>query len=153
MSFLVGLWFGSYVRYIPFSIVSILVLCALGLTWCERQGRVASKRSLILYACLLCGVGYWNVGEWQNSESALLQKAGEQEVLLSGVIADPVQHAPGRMTMLVDVMSIGEEAKKRVVQGKLRLTWRNPNTAVYRGDAITVRTRPGAVWYAQSWRI
>jgi len=141
VSFLVGLWFGSYVRYIPFSIVSILVLCAIGLTWCERQGWLTSKRGLILYACLLCGVGYWNVGEWQNSASALLQKAGEQEVLLSGVIADPVQHGPGRMTMLVDVMSIGEEAQKRVVQGKLRLTWRNPNAAVYRGDTITVRTR------------
>ena len=141
MSFLVGLWFGSYVRSLPFSLVTILILCAIGLTWCERRGRLIPRRGLLLYACLLFGVAYWNVGDWHQSSNALLTQAGEQEVWLSGLIAEPVRHAPGRVTMLVEVASLGEAPNQRMVRGKLRLTWRDPQSAVFRGDAITVRTR------------
>ncbi len=141
MSFLIGLWLGSYLRYIPISIISILVVCAIGLTWCERQGTLTSKRSFILYGCLLVGLGYWTLSDWERAPSGLLQLAGKEEVLLSGVIAEPVQHAPGRMTMLVDVAAIGEGATKKIVQGFLRLTWRDPSRAVHRGDTMTVRAR------------
>lgn len=95
----------------------------------------------MLFACLLFGVGYWNIAEWRQSPSVLLDHTSEGEVLLVGVIGEPVQHAPGRMMMLVDAIAIGEGPNRQVVQGKLRLTWRNPNRPLYQGDTIQVRTR------------
>ena len=141
MSFLGGLCLGSFLRYLPISIITLLVLCALGLTWYERQGKLVFHRSLVLYACLLCGVGYWTVSESPPSTSPLLAIAGDHHVRLHGVIAEPVQHAPGRMTMLVDLMSIEKEATQHRVQGTLRLTWRDPDITVYRGDVLTVTAR------------
>lgn len=139
VSFLLGLWLGSYLPYIPFFVMTILIGFAIGLTWCERKDRITSQTSLILYVCLLAGVGYWAIGEWGKSSTVLLSTTGEEEVLLSGIVAEPVQHAPGRMTMLVHVTSLGESEMKKKVQGLLRLTWREPNVAVHRGDDITVR--------------
>jgi len=141
VSFLTGLWLGSYLQYIPISLTITLILCAIGLTWCERQAELTSKRSLILYVCLLAGVGYWTIGDWVKSSHVLLQSTGKEKVVVSGIIAEPVQHAPGRMTMLVNVTAIGEGATKKMVQGSLRLTWRNPNGVVHRGDEITIRAR------------
>lgn len=132
---------GSYLQYIPISLTIILILCALGLTWCERQIGLTFNRSLILYVCLLAGVGYWTIGDWVKSSPVLLSSTGEENVVVSGIIAEPVQHAPGRMTMLVDVIAIGEGRTKKMVPGSLRLTWRDPNGVVHRGEEISVRAR------------
>ncbi|MDA1302979.1 MAG: DNA internalization-related competence protein ComEC/Rec2 [Nitrospirae bacterium] len=141
VSFLLGLWLGSYLPYIPFFVMTIFIGLAIGLTWCERKDGLTSQTSLILYVCLLAGVGFWTIGEWGKSSMVLLSTAGEEEVWLSGLVAEPVQHAPGRMTMLVQVISIGEGEMKKKVQGLLRLTWREPDAHVHRGDDITVRAR------------
>ncbi len=141
MFFLLGLCLGSYFLYIPFLVITILVGLAIGLTLCERKDRLTPTTGLILYVCLLVGVGYWAIGEWGKSSTILISTAGEEEVLLSGMVGAPVQHAPGRMTMLVHVTSIGEGETKKKVQGLLRLTWREPDASVHRGNEITVRAR------------
>jgi competence protein ComEC len=141
VSFLAGLWCGSYLPYLPISILTILVLCALVLTWCECHAQLTPQKSLILYTCLLAGVGYWSFGQGAQSPLAFLKQPGEEAIFLSGVIVEPVQHSPGRVTMLVKVQTIGEGKDRQRVHGMLRLTWLDPNAAVYRGDEIQVTAR------------
>lgn len=89
----------------------------------------------------MAGVGYWAINQWDQSPRAFRHLISEQTTFLSGVIVEPVQHSPGRVTMLVSVQSIGEKNNKQPVTGILRLTWLDPQGAVYRGDEIQVKAR------------
>lgn len=129
--------------------MSLLVFVAGALSWCEKKARVSRKHGLILYACVLVGVGYWSFDAGQNNDVDLPFHVGQREVTLSGVVTAPVEHAPGRVTMIVAVESVHQNAASREVSGNLRLTWLpcqsgnecKPDTDVFRGDGITVRAR------------
>ena len=148
-AFLVGLLLGSRLFFLPLTIIILLVFVAGALSWCETKALVSRKQGLILYACVLLGVGYWLLDARQNNDVALPFQAGQQEVTLSGVVTEPVEHAPGRVTMIVAVESIAEDQTSRHVHGNLRLTWIpceagnacEPDTDVFRGDTISVRAR------------
>ena len=127
----------------------LLVFVAGALSWCEKKTLLSRKRGLILYACVLAGVGYWLFDAGQNNGVDLPFHAGQREVTLSGVVTEPVEHAPGRVTMIVAVESVKWDTASRQVRGNLRLTWRpcrfgnecEPETDVFRGDRVTVRAR------------
>ena len=143
IAFLFGLFLGSYLPFIPLTVVFILVVLAGVLTWCERKAPLSRRRGLILYAGLVLGVGYWFLGDWNTDAAELTAYAGSH-VMLSGTVVTPVAHSPDRRTMEVAVEWVQKENTRQSVQGRLRLTWRkpDPDTDVFRGDTITVlRTR------------
>lgn len=119
------------------------------MSWFEKKALIPGKQGLILYACVLAGVGYWLFDAGTNYDVDLPFHAGQREVTLSGVVTEPVEHGPGRVTMIVAVESVERDKTKRQVRGNLRLTWRpcesgnecEPATDVFRGDRITVRVR------------
>ena len=127
----------------------LLVAIAGALSSYENRALFSGKQGLILYACVLFGVGYWLLDAEQNNDVDLPFHAGQREVTLSGVVTAPVVHGPGRVTMIVAVESIGQGKMKRQVDGNLRLTWRpcltgnecEPDTEIFRGDRITFRAR------------
>lgn len=127
----------------------LLVFVAGALSWCEKKALFSAKQGLILYACVLFGVGYWLLDAGTDHDVDLPFHAGQREVTLSGVVMAPVEHGPGRVTMIVAVDSVERDAESRQFRGNLRLTWRpcrsgnecEPDTEIFRGDRITVRAR------------
>lgn len=127
----------------------LLVFVAGALSWCEKTAFFPRKQGFILYACVLVGVGYWLLHAGTNHGVDLPFQAGQEEVTLSGVVTAPVEHGPGRVTMIVAVQAIEQDTVGRRVRGNLRLTWRpckfghecEPDTDIFRGDRITVRAR------------
>lgn len=144
-----GLLLGSYLLFLPLTIVVLLVFVAGALSWCEKTAHFSKRQGLILYACVLAGLGYWLLDARTDHGVDLPFQAGRQEVTLSGVVTEPVEHGPGRMTMIVAVESVQRDTASREVRGNLRLTWRpcqlgnecEPDTDIFRGDRITVRAR------------
>ncbi len=145
MAFLIGLLLGSYLFFLPLVSLGLLIFVAGVLSWYEKQAPVPEKRGLILYACILAGVGYWSFDAGQHATADLPLHAGQEEVTFSGVVTEPVEHAPGRVTMIVAVDSVTRDSASRAVRGNLRLTWRpcrfgeacERETEVFRGDRIT----------------
>ena len=129
--------------------MSLLVFVAGVLSWSEKKAFVFRKQGLILYACVLAGLGYWLLDARTDQGVDLPFQTGRQEVTLSGVVTAPVEHGPGRMTMIVAVESAQQDAASHEVRGNLRLTWRpcksghecEPDTDIFRGDRITVSAR------------
>ncbi len=127
----------------------LLVFVAGALSWCEKKALFSAKQGLILYACVLFGVGYWLLDAGTDHDVDLPFHAGQREVTLSGVVMAPVEHGPGRVTMIVAVDSVERDTESRQFRGNLRLTWRpcrsgnecEPDTEIFRGDRITVRAR------------
>jgi len=127
----------------------LLVIAAGALTWSERNIGVTGKLGILLYACVLLGVGYWLFDAGQHHDVDLPFPAGQREVMLSGVVTEPVKHAPGRVTMIVALESVEQGKTSRQIEGNLRLTWIpckarkvcEPDTEVFRGDRLTVRAR------------
>ena len=141
VAFLLGLLSGSYLPFVPLTVVFILVLLAGVLTWCERKALLSRRSGLILYAGLVLGLGYWFLGDWNTDAAELTSYVGSDEVTLSGTVVTPVVHGRDRRTMVVAVQWVQKADTRQLVQGRLRLTWREPDADVFRGDTMTVRTR------------
>ena len=141
VAFLLGLLSGSYLPFVPLTVVFILVLLAGVLTWCERKALLSRRSGLILYAGLVLGLGYWFLGDWNTDAAELTSYVGSGDVTLSGTVVTPVVHGRDRRTMVVAVQWVQKADTRQLVQGRLRLTWREPDTDVFRGDTMTVRTR------------
>lgn len=149
VAFLFGLFLGSYLPFIPLTVVFILIVFAGVLTWYEQKPPPFRRRGLILYAGLVLGLGYWFLGDWNTDAAKLTAYVGPDDVTLSGTVVTPVVHGGDRRTMVVAVQWVQQENVRQLVQGRLRLTWREPDTDVFRGDTITVRTRlrrPFGTW-------
>ena len=141
LAFLFGLFSGSYLPFIPLTVVFILVVLAGVLTWYERKSPSFRRRGIILYAGLVLGLGYWFLGDWNTDAAALTAYVGSGDVTLSGTVVAPVVHGRDRRTMVVAVQWVQKADTRQLVQGRLRLSWRKPDTDVFQGDTITVRTR------------
>ena len=167
IAFLLGLLSGSYLPFVPLTVVFILVVLAGVLTWCEQRALLSRRCGIILYAGLVLGLGYWFLGDWNTDAAELTSYVGSDEVTLSGTVVTPVVHGRDRRTMVVAVQWVEKEGTRRLVQGRLRLTWYEaenrkkhwcapeswrkpePDTDVFRGDTMTVRTRlrrPFGTW-------
>ena len=119
-----GLLLGSYLLFLPLTIMVLLVFAAGALSRCEKKRVLSGKQGLVLYVCALLGIAYWLLGARTDQGVALPFQTGRQEVMLSGVVTAPVEHGPGRVTMIVPVESVQQDTASRDVRGNLRLTWR-----------------------------
>ncbi len=143
-AFLFGLLLGSFLPFLPCSIFLLLITGAIVLAWFERTLWLTRAQGLMLYVALLSGVGYWSAFEWAQGQPNLLELAGTGPVQVTGTVVEPVQHAPNRVIMVLEVLAIGEGADLHPAWGRLRLTWRGPDRKVVRGDhlSVTARIRP-----------
>ncbi len=132
-----GLLLGSWLSFLPLTVLVFLIVLAGALSLYEPQIPVSRAHGLILYACVLFGMGYWVFEESGNAAADLVSPTGQREVTLSGIVAAPVEHRPDRVTIIVAVQRVGQDGRS----GNLRVTWRAPDTDVFQGDRITVRAR------------
>ncbi len=136
-----GLLLGSYLSILPLTILVLLIVLAWALSRLERQALLSGSHGLLVYACALFGMGYWVLDEQKHANANVLSSLAQREATLSGIVATPVVHSPGRVTMVVAVQSAETGDASYLVSGNLRLTWREPDTEVFRGDTITVHAR------------
>ena len=141
LAFLLGLWLGSFLSFFPYTILSLVICGAFGLVLCERHSWLSLRQGSMLFGAVLAGIMFWSIDEQNHSVHVLREYAGPVPVLVKGVITQPVQHSPGRKVILVDVTAVGEDPFARPVQGRLRLTWRESESSVYRGDQIQSHVR------------
>ena len=155
--FLAGLTLGSYLPYIPVTILLQLTLAGIVLTHLERLQRLTTNRGMVLYGSLLAGLLYWTVFTWSSTGTNLLERAGHNPIMIAGTIVEPAQHAPGRTVLVVSVSQLGQGRDAQSLEGWLRLTWREPDRVFGQGDQVqfTARVRapsgtvnPGGFDYA-----
>ncbi|HJU04590.1 MAG TPA: ComEC/Rec2 family competence protein, partial [Nitrospiraceae bacterium] len=139
--FIVGLVGGSFLPYLPLTIGLLLALAALGLTVLERHGRLTARHSALLFAGLLAGVLYWTFFIWAVTPDHVPVLNGKEPTTVTGTIVEPVRHAPDRAVMVLALSHLEERGSLRAIDGRLRLTWREPDLTVREGNRITVETR------------
>ena len=135
-AFLLGLVYGSQIPFFPVVLSSLLVGAALGLNLFERAGVLDSRHALVLYAFLLAGILYWTAVS--PSPPVHHPPLNRRDILLTevvGRVVAPVQHAPGRQTVLV-------EAEEGLLDPRrVRLVWREPGSTLHQGDRISFRAK------------
>ncbi|HXV67477.1 MAG TPA: DNA internalization-related competence protein ComEC/Rec2 [Nitrospira sp.] len=132
-AFLLGLLCGSLLPYVPVAVGVLLASLAGGSSLFERTGCIESQRAWLLYLSLLSGMLYWSVAT--PPPSHVHPESSRHEVLrieIAGRISKPVQHAPGRQTILIEPDGHPSEL------GRLRLVWREPGRTLYQGDRVSV---------------
>jgi len=122
----------------------LLTLAGIVLTHLERQRRFTTDRGLLLYGSLLAGLLYWTVFTWSSTDTTLLERAGHDPISIVGTIVEPPRHAPKRTALVVSVSRLGQGHDTQSAEGRLRLTWREPDRVFGQGDEVqfTTRVRP-----------
>ncbi|HSA62107.1 MAG TPA: DNA internalization-related competence protein ComEC/Rec2 [Nitrospiraceae bacterium] len=136
VAFLLGLVSGSQIPFFPVVSFGLLAVIAIGLSLLERAGLLDSRHALILYASLLSGVFYWSAATPRQAvHQTPPNRRDINQVELVGLVTAPVQHGPGRQTVVV-------EATEGIPQsGKVRLVWREPGSTLHQGDRIAFRAK------------
>lgn len=141
LAFLAGLVIGAFLPYLPCLLLILVVVAGVGLTGLERLGRIPVRQGMALYGALLVGALYWTAYAWMENGPRLEEVTGNSPVRVTGRIVQPVGHAPARMVLVLSIMQLGEEASARLAEGRVRLTWRDPDLILRQGDVITLMAR------------
>jgi len=155
--FIAGLALGSYLPYVPVTILLLLTLVGIVLTYLEWRQWFTTSRGMLLHGSLLAGLLYWTLFTWTSTDTHLLERAGHDPVRVVGTIVEPARHAPGRTALVVSVSRLGQGRDAQPVEGRLRVTWRGPDRTFGQGDHVQFTTRvrapsgtvnPGGLDYA-----
>ncbi len=139
--FLVGLALGSYLPYLPLTILLLLILAAAATTVVERWTNLPLRSSLALYGAGLAGILAWTMAAMGGPQPHLVSIAGPDRVPIMGTIVEPVRHSGTRSVMVVSVEQVGAEGEARQVNGQVRVTWREADQDFSQGDRVTFRAR------------
>jgi len=135
-AFLLGLLCGSQIPFVPMAVLTLLAALAVGSSLLERTRLIESRQVLSLYLFLLTGVLYWHVTTPLPSHRYPLSPSPDVlQAEVAGRVSSPVQHGPGRQTVMIESDDDAAEARR------VRLVWREPDRTLYHGDRISVRAR------------
>ncbi len=157
IAFLIGLALGSYLPYLPLTILALLVVSAVILSLRERRAVLARRGGVLLYGALLGGILLWTLAAVWTQHVRPLAQAGQGPVRVVATVVEPGRQAPHRSVMVVAVEEVGAGRHARPAEGRARLTWREPDRVFLTGDRIgfTARLRapfgtvnPGGFDYA-----
>ena len=137
-AFLAGLVAGALFPYFPVALLIVLLVLILVLSFAERAGFITQSRSLSWSGALCLGMIYWTVATPSPSMYPRDEFQEEFHSEYAGRIVSLVQHAPSRMTMLVQLDASSPGISR---YGTIRLNWRDPGDAVYAGDQIVFRVK------------
>ncbi|MEK7299522.1 MAG: DUF4131 domain-containing protein, partial [Nitrospirota bacterium] len=133
VAFLSGLVAGSFLSFFPVALLFVLLVFILILSALERAGVIDLPKSFMWCAALCLGVVYWTGVTPPISGHARDGFLSGSSVEYTGRIVGLVQHAPSRLTMVVEITSSSDEGS---LTRKIKLTWRDPGDAVWAGDQI-----------------
>src|SRR5437588_11813544 len=99
--FLFGLLLGSFVPYIPLSIILLLLVAAGVLTYLEQRDRLSPRRGLFVYGSIIAGLLYWSFSVSFTAHGPLPDVGSKNPVALEGTICEPVRHGPNRAVVVL----------------------------------------------------
>jgi|CXWL01.1.fsa_nt_gi competence protein ComEC len=135
-AFLTGLVAGSFLPFFPVFLLFVLLVFILILSAVERAGVIEQPKSCMWCAALCLGVICWTVVTPPISGHARDDLSSGSSLEYMGRVVGLVQHAPSRLTMLVEITSSSEAVP---LTHRIKLTWRDPGDAVWAGDQIVFR--------------
>ena len=142
VAYLVGLWLGPFLSAFPLSFLGALLSFGLFLTWLEQRGSLSRWGGIFLFAVVVAGIGQAHWAAISKIEGPFLSALGtEHPVNLQGVIAAPVRLTPDGTILLVEAKYLMANGKAQPVQGRIRLTWRQPDTALVYGNHVSFASR------------
>jgi len=136
VAFLIGLVVGSFLPFFPVVLLFVLLVFILILSAVEGAGVIEQSRSCLWCAALCLGVIYWTEVTPPISSHTHDDLSAGPSLEYTGRIVGLVQHAPSRLTMLVQINSSSDEVSSI---HRIKLTWRDPGDAVWAGDQIVFR--------------
>ncbi len=137
-AFLAGLVAGAFFPFFPVVVLSVLLVFVLILSIAERFGILEQSRSLSWCVLLCLGVIYWIGVTPPVAPHVRDDFSAESSSEYAGRIVGLVQHAPSRLTMLVNAGATASHTSSRKI---IRLTWREAGHAVYAGDQVVFRVK------------
>ncbi len=140
-AYLVGLWFGPFLSQFPLSFLGALLSCGLLLTWLEQRRILSRWGGVLFFAVFIAGIGQAHWAVLSRVDSSLLEFSTDQPVTFQGVIDAPVRRTPDGVILLVEVESIMSNGQADPTEGRVRLSWREPNVSLVYGDHVNVRAR------------
>lgn len=142
VAYLVGLWLGPFLSIFPLSLLGAFLGFGLFLTWLEQRGSLSRWGGVVLFAFLMAGMGQAHWVAISKIESPLLSALGtEYPVKIQGVIVAPVRQTPDGVILLVESKDFIANGGAQPVQGRIRLTWRQPDTALVYGNRVSFTAR------------
>ncbi|MEK7870154.1 MAG: hypothetical protein AAB271_07430, partial [Nitrospirota bacterium] len=104
-AFLTGLVAGSFLPFFPVFLLFVLLVFILILSAVERAGVIEQPKSCMWCAALCLGVICWTVVTPPISGHARDDLSSGSSLEYMGRVVGLVQHAPSRLTMLVEITS------------------------------------------------
>jgi len=137
LAFAGGLLLGSYVPYIPVTIICVVSCLALILTILEKRERLDTAHAMVLFGSLLVGILYWFVAvEGITKSAVVLDEERPVPRSLTGRIVAPVRQGMDRLVLIVKL----DKSSELSPQPKfIQLTWRHPDRMLLQGDRIGVK--------------
>ena len=86
--FLFGLLLGSFVPYLPLSIVIILLATAGLLTYFEQRGTLSRRHGLFVYGSIVAGLFYWSFDASLTAHEPFAHMVSKNPVALEGTICE-----------------------------------------------------------------
>ena len=139
--FLFGLLLGSFVPYIPLSIVIILLTTAGLLTYGEQRGMLSRRHGFLVYGSILVGLFYWSFDASLTAHAPFRHLGSNDAVTLAGTICEPVRHGPNRAVVVLCVPESQPGGEASEVHGRVRLIWREPDQSLREGETVSTTTR------------
>jgi competence protein ComEC len=140
--FLAGLCIGSFIPFFPLALLALLLAVALALTLGERLAWIDSRHAAWLYAALLAGCLYWTLDVPTPSDHQ--PPPSRRDAMLTDVVGRieaPVQHAPGRRTVVLAVERVTPAPVGLRRPDRIKLVWREPDTVLLQGDRVALRAK------------
>ena len=141
IAYLVGLWLGPFLSFFPIAFLGALLSFGLFLTWLEQCGLLSRWGGIFLFAVVVAGLGQAHWAAISKIESPLLAALTEQPVNIQGVISAPVRRTPEGVILLVESKYLIVNGESQPVQGRIRLSWREPESALTYGNRVSFTAR------------
>lgn len=139
--FLFGLLLGSFVPYIPLSIVIILLGIAGVLTYFEQRGTLSRRHGLFVYGSIVAGLFYWSFDASLAAHGPFAHMMSKEPVAFGGTICEPVRHGPNRTVVVLCVPEPKHAREAGEPHGRVRVTWREPDRSLLQGEPVSVTAR------------
>ncbi len=141
VAYLTGLWLGLFLSVFPLSLLGALLSFGLFLTWFEQRGWLSRWGGFLLFSLTVVGIGHAHWASMVGIDQNLVPLFDKGPVTLQGVIVAPVRQTPDGLVLVVAATRhiIHEDAQ--VLQGRIRLKWREPARSLVYGEHVEFTAR------------
>lgn len=134
---LLGLVLGSYLPYVPFLTLLLVMLIGAMVIVFEWLGRLTGRQGTLLFAAMLTGLLYWTVYLATTTGADVQDRVGAYPVRVVGTVVEPVRLAPTRAVVVLSEVSLGGGDLALPVGGRVRVTWREADQSLKQGDRVS----------------